>query len=398
MIVVYMGVFGCALMTASPVNAQVKSRINNAIDALRRKYENLTQQYEEGERALEEIEERKRSILDDLDRQEREMSSLRRNLNKITSEGKRLDSEIRSAHSRYEETRSDLNERSESYGQRIRSLYMRQKVTPFQMLASAGSVSAAFRGLRQFAALARHDISVLTSIRETQQSLEAYLDRITLSRKSQQKLERQKRREESSLKQTTEERTKILAEVSSDAEMRLAAQIRLQHTMEEMEKEIARRIQEANKVVQSRTFVISEQVKNYNITGRKGSLPWPVEGKVVTGFGLLTDPRTKTKTRSRGIEIATSHGDNVSSAGAGIVVITDSIRGYGNYVVVYHPPNIYTLYGHLADIYVTQYTEVAEGGLIGLAGSTGLIDDSESRLLFEILNGKIPEDPRSWLK
>ena len=119
---------------------------------------------------------------------------------------------------------------------------------------------------------------------------------------------------------------------------------------------------------------------------------------MVTGFGLLTDPRTKTKTRSRGIEIATSHGDNVSSAGAGIVVITDSIRGYGNYVVVYHPPNIYTLYGHLADIYVTQYTEVAEGGLIGLAGSTGLIDDSESRLLFEVLNGKTPEDPRSWLR
>jgi len=41
--------------------------------------------------------------------------------------------------------------------------------------------------------------------------------------------------------------------------------------------------------------------------------------------------------------------------------------------------------------------EIHEGDVIGSAGSSGLYDDSQSRLRLEIINGKIPENPLSWL-
>ena len=76
----------------------------------------------------------------------------------------------------------------------------------------------------------------------------------------------------------------------------------------------------------------------------------------------------------------------------------NDLRENGNFVWIYHYPNYYTIYAHLSDILVNNQQMVREGDFIGLAGSTGLIDDKEARLLLEVLNGKNPENPISWLE
>lgn len=380
--------------------AQTPSRgaISRTIDDLRRRYDEITREYRQGEEMLKEMGEKKQTLMRELDRHERTITSIRRNLNDITAEETRLDREIESARTQYDDARATLADRSAMYARVLRTLYMRQRVTPFQMIASAGSMSSALRGFRQFTALAQNDIRVLDEIRSMQRSIQESMERIELSRSAQQRLEKQKRREEQSLRKTAEERRLLITELNDDEQAQLALQKKYQDEMEWALKEIERRIQEANRVVTSREFVISDKVKAYNMAGRKGKLAWPADGKVSSAFGVKTDPRTGTSTLNRGIEIATRNGDSVTAVGDGIVVITDSIRGYGNYVVLYHPPNMYTIYGHLSDILVTLYQEVREGQIIGMAGGTGLVDDSISQLLFELLNGKNPEDPLGWLK
>ncbi len=139
-------------------------------------------------------------------------------------------------------------------------------------------------------------------------------------------------------------------------------------------------------------------LKGYNFAIRKGKLPWPVSGKVVTRFGLVIDRETKTKVTSRGIEILTKYNEPVSSVGSGSVAMTNSIRGYGNFIIIYHPENHYSVYGHLSDILVNTGDIVDEGMAIGTAGSTGLLDISDAQLKLEVLNGSEPEDPLTWLR
>ena len=76
------------------------------------------------------------------------------------------------------------------------------------------------------------------------------------------------------------------------------------------------------------------------------------------------------------------------------------VSRYGNFVLMSHPstPNdYYSLYGHLSDILVNKGDIVLAGVPVGLAGSTGMIDNSSSRLVLEILKGEAPVNPLDWL-
>jgi len=130
---------------------------------------------------------------------------------------------------------------------------------------------------------------------------------------------------------------------------------------------------------------------------KKGNLPWPMEGKIITQFGLQRHPRFNTVTVNNGIEIAPDKNDLiVKSIHPGKVVYTDHFQGYGNLIIVDHGLNYYSLYGQCSDFLVGKgdYVETAQPiALIGDFSSTKGIS-----LYFEIRFKTKPLDPLRWLK
>ena len=89
------------------------------------------------------------------------------------------------------------------------------------------------------------------------------------------------------------------------------------------------------------------------LEGRMGSLNWPVSrGKLIRKFGPYVDQITKTKVISNGIEIKAQEGTEVRSVGSGSVVMADFYRTYGKMVMLNHGSGMYTIYGHLGEIFV----------------------------------------------
>src|SRR5207247_9183979 len=76
----------------------------------------------------------------------------------------------------------------------------------------------------------------------------------------------------------------------------------------------------------------------------KGRLPWPTEGRIVTGFGAQVHPRFGTRTFRNGVDIEAAVGRDVSAVHAGHVVYTGWFKGYGNLIIVDHGNEYYTLY------------------------------------------------------
>ena len=74
-----------------------------------------------------------------------------------------------------------------------------------------------------------------------------------------------------------------------------------------------------------------------------------------------------------GIDIAAGLGAPVWAADAGVVTIAQGgwNGGYGNIVMIDHGNGWITVYGHLSQINVVPCQGVAQGQVIGLAGSTG---------------------------
>jgi murein DD-endopeptidase MepM/ murein hydrolase activator NlpD len=117
------------------------------------------------------------------------------------------------------------------------------------------------------------------------------------------------------------------------------------------------------------------------------ALRWPVDGRVLSGFGAKPGGRF-----NDGVNLKASAGAPVRAAGDGVVAYAgDAIPGFGNLVLIQHPGGWVTAYGHAEALLVTRGTRVGAGDVIARAGSTGAV--TEPQVHFEIRRGRTPVDP-----
>ena len=116
-------------------------------------------------------------------------------------------------------------------------------------------------------------------------------------------------------------------------------------------------------------------------------LSWPAKGKVVEDF---MDGKNK------GIDMAGKLGDPIQAASDGRVVYAgNSLRGYGNLVIVKHDNTYLTAYAHNRNLLVKEGDAVRKGQKIAEMGDT---DANSVRLHFELrVDGK-PVDPLPFLQ
>jgi murein DD-endopeptidase MepM/ murein hydrolase activator NlpD len=118
-------------------------------------------------------------------------------------------------------------------------------------------------------------------------------------------------------------------------------------------------------------------------------LIWPVDGVVVSGFGL------RWGRMHEGIDIAASSGTPIRAAAAGTVIHAGWLGGYGNLVVIDHGNGLATAYAHASSILVGVGKQVAQGQTVSLVGSTG--HSSGPHLHFEVRINGVAVDPLLYL-
>jgi len=96
-----------------------------------------------------------------------------------------------------------------------------------------------------------------------------------------------------------------------------------------------------------------------------------------------------------GIDIPSTPGSAILSAGSGRVIYAGFSRGYGNLVVIDHGEGVTTRYAHAQQLYVRLGEYVAQSHLIATVGSTG--NARTPHLHFEFRQYQQPIDPRILL-
>lgn len=116
-------------------------------------------------------------------------------------------------------------------------------------------------------------------------------------------------------------------------------------------------------------------------------LSWPAQGKVVEEFS---------EGKNKGIDIAGKLGEPVQASADGKVVYAgNSLRGYGNLVIVKHDNTYLTAYAYNKSLLVKEGDSVRKGQKIAEMGDT---DTNAVKLHFEVrVNGK-PVNPMQFLQ
>ena len=96
-----------------------------------------------------------------------------------------------------------------------------------------------------------------------------------------------------------------------------------------------------------------------------------------------------------GIDIVVAKGTPVMASRGGAVIFSGRFRGYGNLIVLKHPENFFTAYGHLLESRVKKGDRLRQGDVIGLVGRSGRA--STPHLHFEVREKTTPKDPLGYL-
>ncbi len=120
-----------------------------------------------------------------------------------------------------------------------------------------------------------------------------------------------------------------------------------------------------------------------------GSLIWPVNGPVVSGFGM------RWGRLHAGVDIAVPAGTAIRAADSGTVVLMGWTGGYGNYTCIQHTSTMSTCYAHQSSYATSSGASVSQGDVIGYVGCTGHCFGDH--LHFEVRINGSPVDPMGYL-
>jgi len=130
---------------------------------------------------------------------------------------------------------------------------------------------------------------------------------------------------------------------------------------------------------------------------KKGQLPWPIGGEIITRFGRQRHPEFKTVTVNNGIEISPpSREVIIKSIHSGKIVYADYFKGYGNLIIIDHGMTYYSLYGHCEEFLVEKGDLIKAEQPIAVVGDFGSLKGIS--LYFEIRFKREPLNPLQWLK
>ena len=117
----------------------------------------------------------------------------------------------------------------------------------------------------------------------------------------------------------------------------------------------------------------------------------PVDGLVTSGF----DDVSREGNVHQGVDIAAQRGSIIRSSGDGVVIISSWTYDLGNFIIIYHGNDIFTLYAHNQLNFKQRASIVRKGDPIATVGSTG--QSSAPHLHFEIWKNGIPIDPKKLI-
>jgi septal ring factor EnvC (AmiA/AmiB activator) len=173
-------------------------------------------------------------------------------------------------------------------------------------------------------------------------------------------------------KKDTEEYIKLLEERKKS----------LAHTISNI-KELVNQEEGSDKLLESQFYKL------------KGHHIWPVDGNILEYFGPKKIDGFEGTINNKGIKISVEDAGYVHVIFDGTVKYIDTIRGYGDVVIVQHDDFFYTLYANLDEVTVHAGEKLKKNDKIGLIDVD--LKNVTPYLYFEIRKTNKAVDPLLWL-
>jgi murein hydrolase activator len=384
-----------AMLIVAPVAAQPKR--DDPLQTEQRKLQQTQKQLKEEKARVAAARARERSLLADLEAIEHRLAGKQQEIARLDTRIKRAQAEVQGYRGEIGKLERQRAGQVNALAGRLRALYrVHAQGGALPVILSGDDPVTRAAAVRHLASLAALDARLIQEYRGTSERLADRKSREEAQQRELASLHDEAKQEQAEVDREAAKRRVILARVRDErayhermvGELTEAAQ-----RLEAFIRELQAKQRKLAKVPPPKGGIEAPAVGFGNLRGR---LPWPTEGRIVTGFGAQVHPRFGTRTFRNGVDIEAVVGREVTAVHAGHVVYTGWFKGYGNLIIVDHGNEYYTLYAHIAGIEAKEGEDVRQGQRIGTVGETGSL--AGPRLYFEVRYQGRPLDPEQWLR
>ena len=269
---------------------------------------------------------------------------------------------------------------------RLIACYKLGRLGIVSLLFSARSFSDLERRSCDLEIIVSNDVRLWHKVQKKRAELDLLTTFLENRRRDIQRIKTSVSEEQRAIAEKKRKRTGLLAHIHDRKESALSA-------LEELT-EASRRLDDAIRGLEDSTEKTRQDLPLF--TAKKGRLPMPVKGSVVSSFGRYKDPRFDIYHFRNGIEIKAGKEAPIRAVHAGNVLYAGWFKGYGNIIVIDHGQGYYSLSAHALSLAKKVGESVKNGEIIGVVGDTGSLEDP--CLYFEIRYHGKPVNPEVWIK
>lgn len=350
--------------------------------SLKKQYEELNQKIEAESEKLSRTGKLERSVLGELDVTNRELGSVRLELEQYRTKLARTDARVKEVRAEIAGLKDKLVVRNDWMRRKLQSLHRFGRYGDVLVLLSSSEdvseLARRWKYLETLAAYERRAIegykSDLKSLGERESELEGLSARLEDAKVKVKKTE-------DTLSEKRKKKETLLASVRREK----AAYQKMLQELKTASDKILRMLRETEADYADKGF-----------RGLRGRLQWPLKGAVAIPYGSQKDPEFKTPVFRNGIYIEAEQGSAAKAVYEGKVVYADWFKGYGQLVIVNHGGGYHSLYANLSEIFLKTGDIIEKDAVIGKVGDSGML--GRPSLYFEIRYKGKPLNPAQWLK
>ncbi len=371
---------------------------------------------EQQQKRLNEIEQRKKEIQQEIERLKQEEVDYQKSLQKIQELLTAAEKELQAAKITYDNTLKEIAKLEEEleieqgkldlqliiFENRLKNFYRYNNINFLAVLMNSKDFAEFLNRYRYLEQILVNDADIVKQINEQVELVKKQRDSLYNKREITKMLEMEIAKEKENIEMSRDAKNKYLAKIEEKRKAQLAVLKELEKSSAEIKEIIEIAYREREKAKQNQKSSQQQQPgvtettrKEVTLQPKKGIFQLPLKGSVISNYGQQKQPDLNAYVFNSGIDISAPMGEPVRAASFGTVIYIGNVKGYGDIIILDHGGNVVTLYAHLAKVLVKLNEQVSKGQIIGQVGTSGGVPTP--RLHFEVrVEGK-PVNPFDWL-
>ena len=370
----------------APLQAAAKKPPQKDLSELRARIDNL-------KREIDNAEENKADVLDDLKQSEQAISQINRGLHELAQDQKGVTITLGAAQQQSKAMRGRIQTQQALLSKLLYQQYINGSQDTMRLVLNLQNPNEMARQVEYYGYLSRSRAALIAGLRRDLQKVEAAEEVVKEKHAELAQIEVRQITEKRALQTEANTRKRMLSKL----EQQIGARRKQVTQLERDEKRLTRLVERLARAVapaKARNRKPGERANSASgdFTHLKGHLKLPVAGELSNRFG---GRRSDTGTTWKGLFIRAGSGSPVKALGPGQVVFADWLRGFGNLIIVDHGDGYMSLYGNNETLLKQEGETVAAGDTIANVGNSG--GNAESGLYFEVRYQSRAIDPLQWI-